>query len=333
MADAKMKISQMGAVLAMDDDDLINVVTYNDQSQTYVSGKATGAKVKEYMVGNNDISDLGDGSATGAILEVKSESESADDDIAETMAKNGAHNHCPFPYHQASGTEANGVTWTYNSKGVLSASGTLTDTYTGLNLSDNTHEICEYFRNGTYKVVNDDLPANVELSVYFNDNVGTYISKVTSGVVTVPANAYYAGIYLMITGTLGSSVSISNIMPLITLASDPSTEYAPYAMTNRELTEKMTSRYQMAKQMYDGQSFIAVGQVSGSDDGWAYITLPFNVQPVSVSVSDMYMPGIKTYANTDLIEFSTTNGIAKYRIADLANYKGTMFVSTITCNY
>ena len=199
--------------------------------------KATLDQVKEHAIGDNNISALGDGSATGAILAVKSASESADDDIAETMAENGAHNHCPYPYHQASGTESNGATWTYNSNGVLSVSGTLTDSYSGINLLAPSHDFCEKLKNNSYKVVTDNLPSGVECQVYFQDSGSAQISIVTTGTITVPANAYYAGIYLLVYGTSGSGVSISNIKPLITLASDPSTVYAPHAMTNRELTE------------------------------------------------------------------------------------------------
>lgn len=225
--------------------------------------------------------------------------------------------------------ELNGVTFTTNSDGSITANGTTTDeTYLRTALKFTVG------KTGTYKFFGTPNGLTSVSTLLVAESGGTTIatsSNETGVSCSLTAGTEY-GIYIYI----ANGVTITNKTFKIMLTADLNAtfaDYVPYAMTNRELTEKMTSRYQMAKQMYDGQPFIAVGQVSGSDDGWAYIELPFNVQPVTVNVSDVYMPGIKAYTNTDIIEFSTTEGIAKYKIADLANYKGALFVSTITCNY
>ena len=240
MADAKMKVSQMGAVLAMDDDDLINVVTYNDQSQTYVSGKATGAKVKEYMVGDNDISALGDGSVTGAILNVKSTSETADSNIAETMAQNGAHNLCPLLDSLATHIDS-GLTITRNSDDTIGLSGT----YGGAD--DLWLLISEFYATSdiTFKC-SSKYPttlantlkvcfSNVTTSTDAYDNDGG-----TNEVTLAASKGDHICVYIIVKKNMAISPQ-ALIQPMMKRASDPSTEYAPYAMTNKELTAEVVN--------------------------------------------------------------------------------------------
>ncbi len=243
MADAKMKVSQMGAVLAMDDDDLINVVTYNDQSQTYVSGKATGAKVKEYMVGDNDISALGDGSVTGAILNVKSTSETADSNIAETMAQNGAHNLLPYPYY-AGGTQIiSGTTFTVASDGAITVSGT-PSAYTAFILVHNGTSqgtgLAAKFAGKSITISGGasdvtGLGIGIECLDASNNTLLAESYIVAPRTINVPSNTATFYIALSCTTTFAGTATV--IKPMIKLATDPSTEYAPHAMTNRELTK------------------------------------------------------------------------------------------------
>lgn len=58
---ADIKISQLGAAIAVGDTDLLPIVSGGNTL------KATAAQVKEHSIGNTNISSMGDGSVTGAI--------------------------------------------------------------------------------------------------------------------------------------------------------------------------------------------------------------------------------------------------------------------------
>ncbi len=58
---ADIKISQLGAAIAVGDTDLVPIVSGGNTL------KATAAQVKEHSIGNTNISSIGDGSVTGAI--------------------------------------------------------------------------------------------------------------------------------------------------------------------------------------------------------------------------------------------------------------------------
>lgn len=58
---ADIKISQLGAAIAVGDTDLLPIVSGGNTL------KATAAQVKEHSIGNTNISSIGDGSVTGAI--------------------------------------------------------------------------------------------------------------------------------------------------------------------------------------------------------------------------------------------------------------------------
>ena len=58
---ADIKISQLGAAIAVGDTDLVPIVSGGNTL------KATAAQVKEHSIGNTNISGIGDGSVTGAI--------------------------------------------------------------------------------------------------------------------------------------------------------------------------------------------------------------------------------------------------------------------------
>lgn len=99
------------------------------------------------------------------------------------------------------------------------------------------------------------------------------------------------------------------------------------------ISSNLSSRYNMAKLLYNNASITLDGQISDSNDGWAYIDLPFSVAPTQAIVSNMMIPGIKTYSTAEILTLTTNNGIASFNIADFVNYKGSMFRSTFTLTY
>lgn len=64
---ADIKISQLGAALAVNDTDVVPIVSGGNTL------KATAAQLKEHAIGDTDISDLGDGTPTGAIAALNTE--------------------------------------------------------------------------------------------------------------------------------------------------------------------------------------------------------------------------------------------------------------------
>lgn len=240
MADAKMKVSQMGNVVITDDYDIMNVVTYNSQSQTYTSGKANVKVLKDYMIGDNNISALGDGSVTGAILNVKSTSETADSNIAETMAHNGAHQ---FLYNRIkSSVIVGGLTITPHDDGsftvgagtatsedTIMVSGTGTSSWSQAEQKlpvGNYYASCEGAVEGVY------LRLNVEENNQQKIVRGTDVSIAVS---SAPSNTL--AFIQVLSGTVIPAGGIT-IKPLIRLQSDTVKTIAPYTMTNAELTEK-----------------------------------------------------------------------------------------------
>lgn len=66
---ADIKISQLGAAVAVSDTDVLPLVNSANPATT---NKVTAETLKEYVIGDTDISAIGDGSATGAISALKS---------------------------------------------------------------------------------------------------------------------------------------------------------------------------------------------------------------------------------------------------------------------
>ena len=250
MADAKMKVSQIGNVLITDDYDIMNVVTYNSQSQTYTSGKANVKVLKDYMIGDNDISALGDGSVTGAILNVKSASETADSNIAETMAQNGAHNMLPFPYSENTMVRS-GTTYTVATDGKVTVSGTpsadpgysyfvlaMQSMNVGAALATKFAGKQIVVSGGDTDVVG--LGLQIEGFDASNNRILYDAFIVAPKLVTVPSGVVKINVTIVCnTDYSGSSVVLE---PMIKWASDKSTTRTPYAMTNGELTEKVSNR-------------------------------------------------------------------------------------------
>ena len=64
---ADIKISQLGAAIAVNDTDVVPIVSGGNTL------KATAAQLKEHAIGDTDISDFGDGTPTGAIAALNTE--------------------------------------------------------------------------------------------------------------------------------------------------------------------------------------------------------------------------------------------------------------------
>lgn len=144
----------------------------------------------------------------------------------------GVKNSIPYPYANTTKT-TNGVTFTDNGDGTITANGTATDTayfYLGLPL---------VLSKGTYILSDsgDNHTTSVHVQLYLYDSPFTNIattSKSQQKIFTLTENT---SLTLRINVLNGTTVSNAVFYPMIRLATDIDSTYQPYAMTNRELTE------------------------------------------------------------------------------------------------
>jgi len=155
------------------------------------------------------------------------------DEIADMNNILGAKNLLPFPYYTISKTER-GITWTVNSDGSISASGTATaDSYFRL-----TQDSDLSIYNNT---ILSGCPANGGMwskwALYLTGNKdGQSITKLDEGsgvlIEDIPSG-YSGGLYAKVVN--GQTVNFT-FKPMIRLASIQDDTYEPYSMTNREMT-------------------------------------------------------------------------------------------------
>lgn len=171
----------------------------------------------------------------------------------ETRAKLGAHN----LLNLKNPTRTNGgVTFTVSSGAIALANSATSDAYliASQSFGDNTYK--SFLKAGTYKLngdshFSDDLYAYL---YYDNPNTSTVQTIVAAkssndAEFTLPADGY---VLLNMFVKSGQSTGFT-YKPQIRLMSDPSTDYAPYAMTNRELTEDLNGNY-----IYEGYTDVSI---------------------------------------------------------------------------
>ena len=162
----------------------------------------------------------------------------------------GAKNLIPYPFKNTTKT-LNGVTYTDNGDGTITVNtptssttegqfDIATDAFksTGLKRDTNTDYILTGFPTGT-----SYTSAQVSLRLILMDSnnqnrINVYLSSAdaTTGLrFTMPSTHHINNLVLYV----NNNVTINNLTfkPMIRLASDTDNTYAPYAMTNRELTD------------------------------------------------------------------------------------------------
>lgn len=185
-----------------------------------VSGKVD--KVEGKGLSTNDYSDTEKGKVA--------DNASAIEALSDTMAANGAHNlFFETKYYD-------GGLLTKNDDGTYSvASGTVSE---WLEVGSNKKLI----PNTKYVFsIGDSACSGLELQVYsITKNVYTLIASThIDKSIEFTTLSSFDIMYIRVKAEGGFNTSAGIISPMIRLASDPSTEYTPYAMTNRELTERV----------------------------------------------------------------------------------------------
>lgn len=233
MAGLDVKVSQLGEVVVASDNDLLNLVTYDEQNQTYISGKVKASTMKDYMIGDTDISELGDGTPTGAIDTLDGKIDDNHDEWKEQWKKNGAYNLCP---NENTTQIIDGVTFTVNSDGSVTANGTCGSTGADFDVPNrNTYNL----GIGTYKLVG--CPSGGSTSSYmiggkingswvFDSSIDT-----GNGAVINVTSAINAIVIRIKPNTVCNNLLFK---PMITTDLNATyADYVEYAKTNRELTE------------------------------------------------------------------------------------------------
>lgn len=244
---ATISISQLDSASTMALGDLLEIAEPNAQSVSgYTSKKISiGSQLAPYIQGTVQNASLNTTNKTlvGAINEVDSEGVKWSENNVL-----GAKNLLKYPYYFNSQV-INGITWTVNSDGTVTATGTAT-----ANSVFYLHERIEgelndfVLPNGTY-ILSDGLAthsANIEIQMAIQKN-GSYTSL---------ANTRNGDVEFIASGDDFSAVQINPILacliksgqqnvnvtfkPMIRLASIADNTFEPFAQTNVELTaEKM----------------------------------------------------------------------------------------------
>jgi hypothetical protein len=158
----------------------------------------------------------------------------------------GAKNLLPYPYTNASTKEMGGITWTVNADGSITASGTSTErSYFMLQHNSAKWKISK----GTYILSQSGLPADVSIVCGYWDSPGSYYANGPQVTRTKPEAEFEVTDilatkifeqYIDIPATNVGKTFNFTVYPMIRLATYHDSTYQPYAMTNRELTEKVS---------------------------------------------------------------------------------------------
>lgn len=185
--------------------------------------------------------------AQGAALVLNTNYEAADDvsseiqtltnnldDEIETRAKLGAHN----LFHLSSITNASAdITTVDNGDGTVTVSGTPTSTQSFFLKSDHPLEVGQYNFFGLADTTNLGI---YKLYLY---NGNTVIKEVLGTSITVNPSDVHTEVRVAVR-SIDNNVAVSGtIKPMMCLSTDASTVYQHYAMTNRELTEKINEEF------------------------------------------------------------------------------------------
>lgn len=158
---------------------------------------------------------------------------SAEANIYEVMGRNGAKNLVPYPYYNGDSWETNGIAFTVNSDGSVTASGTASAdayfrcTYTTGNKHIALSADTDYILNGT---------GNAAVAVILRNSGGSNVAsgRATDATYSCTTAGDYDVILLVDNGT--DLTTPLTIYPMLRYASDSDDTYQPYAKTNAELT-------------------------------------------------------------------------------------------------
>ena len=241
---------------------------------------------------------------------------------AQTRAILGAHNLVPFPYFASSYT-TNGITFTVNSDGTITANGTAT----ALAIFDaiNSELYAPFSLDAGDYILTDGLAAAdysnayTAITLMHSDGITEYNYADTStnnNDFTMPAPSTIKYFYLGCCIKSGATVSNLVFKPMIRLASDSDETYRSYAPKNNNLLSYAANGILGAKNLLplnleNIKSLNTAGTWSGN--AYAQNGITYTVETNSDgSVADIKVNGTSSALNNDLVLYS----------GDLTNFAG-----------
>lgn len=267
---ADIKISQLGAALAVNDSDLLPIVSNGNTL------KAPASLVKNYAVGNTDLSGIGDGTPTGAIAALNTDKQpktlatpiTVDDtpqttvegalgaintDLGSTkQALTNYENVCGaknlLPRATPSGSVVSSpVTYTVGNDGsiIADSNGTAVTAnnafpfFSGkIDLPSGTYLLngCPSGGTGKYRIsiIITNSSTNGVRAVYDYGDSGDVQFTLSDVEYISSANVY-------IVGASGNVITNKKFYPMVRISSISDDTYVPYAKTNNELTDNVES--------------------------------------------------------------------------------------------
>lgn len=176
-------------------------------------------------------------------LGTQGEIDAAVKDVYSVMGEMGAKNLIPYPYYETT-KEINDVVVTDNGDGTLTFNGTASANTTVFKYLNNDAAIKIPLERRKYKLTfgTDQGTSGFHLGDYRivkTDNT-TQTVNVTGDTIIDNTNGDYLGINAM-SVYVAKNKALNNvtIYPMLRLAEDTDNTYQPYAMTNKQLTEKV----------------------------------------------------------------------------------------------
>lgn len=156
----------------------------------------------------------------------------------------GAKNLVPYPYYRGSSYTTNGITFIANDDGSVTANGTATADANYSCVNRITGEPNMNIKVGE-KYILSGAPDGSSSSTYYimiirTNNASVEVIAIDYGdsvSFTLPTSEEYYGITITI--KKGQTVNNLTFYPMLRLAQDTDSTYQPYALTNKELTERI----------------------------------------------------------------------------------------------
>lgn len=139
---------------------------------------------------------------------------------AEQVGASGARNLIPYPYYETTHTD-NGITWTDNGDGTVTANGTATAA-SGFYMTPTSGTV---FKKGTYKISGSENPSYSTYRIqFFNSDWSKYANEAETGIVTLDEDT---AMQLRIHVASGVTVNNLTFRPMLELGS-VAHDYVPY---------------------------------------------------------------------------------------------------------
>ena len=241
-------------------------------------------------------------------------------DEANASAITGVKNVHPYPYYRASGYQHNGYTFNYDSKGVFTINGTLesgkTSGYIQLLTKGDSADFVELLKSAAFKIISTQVSNSVYIAFDWYDANDSYISeikyKANGDKVVVPSNAKYLATYITVEASSLTNYEFAFMVAPVNVT-DPT--FQPYAMTNRELTNRYVIATETVELTGDGTNFyVAKTQATNPPTGY-----------VAVGVV-----GVSTTTNSKIISNADIVGVSKSLMITAMTYNGAAWPTTDT---